>query len=41
MTQVNDFLKRELFAVNGFHVTVGLVALVVLVIVVWKIARKS
>lgn len=40
MENVKAFLKRDLFQLNGFHVTFGAVLLVVVIVIVWKIARK-
>lgn len=36
MDQVMDFLKRPIYAVNGFQITVGVVVLAVLVIYLLK-----
>jgi hypothetical protein len=35
-----DFLKKDLFHVNGFHITIGVVVLVVVVYFVWKRMKK-
>ena len=41
MQQVNEFLARPLFAVNGFQVTAGIVVLVVVgFVVVMKLRGK-
>lgn len=41
MDKITAFLKRDLFQLNGFHVTFGVVLLVVVIVIVWKAARKK
>jgi len=33
---LKEFLDRQIFVVNGFQVTVGLVALLVVAVIVWQ-----
>ena len=40
MDNIKAFLKRDIFQLNGFHVTVGVVVLVAVIFIVWKMARK-
>ena len=41
MEQIQAVLMRPLFSVNGFSVTVGLVAVVVVAaLIVWKLKNK-